>query len=200
MLIRENFMDNKRENIIRTAKRLFSEKGFAATGIREIAKEAGVSLGNFYNYFKNKDELFQNIISDEYIMKSVSSLPELIIDCFPDNFSKLILEIKNVIDKNHELYKLIFIDLIEFGGKNTNRIVENLISFIQSIFENDVRPRLVGTRIKDVDYNFYVRTFIIAVVSTFIVNNILPSANVKNYSNEQIAENISNVLLKGILV
>lgn len=193
-------MDDKKQIIIDTAKKLFSEKGFSATGIREIAKESGLSLGNFYNYFKNKDELFQNIVSDEYIMESVSSLPELIVSTFPDNFSTLILEIKKIIDKNHELYKLIFIDLIEFGGQNTNRIVENLIKFVQNIFENDVRPRLVGTRIKDVNYNFYIHTFIVAIVSTFIVNNILPSANVKGYSDEDIATNISNVLLRGILV
>ncbi|GAB3527045.1 TetR/AcrR family transcriptional regulator [Pontibacter brevis] len=44
-----------------TALKLFSEKGFAATSIRNIASEAGVSLGLMYNYFTSKEELLQEI-------------------------------------------------------------------------------------------------------------------------------------------
>jgi TetR/AcrR family transcriptional repressor of uid operon len=37
--------------LIDAAYSLFVEKGFHATSMREIAKQAGVSLGNIYNYF-----------------------------------------------------------------------------------------------------------------------------------------------------
>ena len=55
----------KRENSINTlvdvALRLFASKGYEATTIRNIANEAGMSLGLLYNYFRSKDELLEEI-------------------------------------------------------------------------------------------------------------------------------------------
>jgi AcrR family transcriptional regulator len=48
-----------RGRLITTARRLFSEKGFAATSTEEILSEAGVSRGALYHHFSNKTDLFQ---------------------------------------------------------------------------------------------------------------------------------------------
>lgn len=47
----------RRRNILRAAARVFRERGIAATGMRDIAAEAGLTAGNLYYYFKNKAEL-----------------------------------------------------------------------------------------------------------------------------------------------
>lgn len=46
-----------RERIVRSALKLFVEKGIAETSIRDIAKLANISLGNIYNHFDSKEEL-----------------------------------------------------------------------------------------------------------------------------------------------
>lgn len=46
------------------ALELFAHHGFYSTSISRIAKEAGVSKGLMYNYFKSKDDLLQSIIMD----------------------------------------------------------------------------------------------------------------------------------------
>ncbi len=43
------------------AKRVFSSKGFGKTTMEDIAKEAELSPGTLYLYFKNKDELFSSL-------------------------------------------------------------------------------------------------------------------------------------------
>lgn len=50
-----------RKKIIDAAMRLFSEKGFHKTNTKEIAKEAGIAIGSFYAYFKDKKSVFLEI-------------------------------------------------------------------------------------------------------------------------------------------
>ena len=45
-----------RERILETALTLFAEKGYEATTMRDVAREAGASLGLAYRYFASKEE------------------------------------------------------------------------------------------------------------------------------------------------
>jgi AcrR family transcriptional regulator len=49
--------DEKLESILRTAARIFAEKGYHQASIRDIARETGVSLSGLYYYFDSKEEL-----------------------------------------------------------------------------------------------------------------------------------------------
>lgn len=51
-------MNNRRQNVIDTAHKLFIDKGYQATSIQDILDGSGISKGTFYNYFPSKGELF----------------------------------------------------------------------------------------------------------------------------------------------
>jgi TetR/AcrR family transcriptional repressor of nem operon len=46
-----------RERIIKTAARLFREKGFDGVGVADLMKSAGLTHGGFYGHFASKNEL-----------------------------------------------------------------------------------------------------------------------------------------------
>lgn len=50
-----------RNKIIEAAKVLIAKKGFDATSIDDIVKEAGVSTGSFYTYFKKKEDVVEEL-------------------------------------------------------------------------------------------------------------------------------------------
>jgi AcrR family transcriptional regulator len=54
-------------SIINAGLKLFSEKGFYKTNSKEIAGEAGVSIGSFYLYFTDKKALFREVLVDYHI-------------------------------------------------------------------------------------------------------------------------------------
>lgn len=61
-----------RGRLIATARRLFAEKGFAATSTEEILAEADVSRGALYHHFASKTDLFQaafEAVEDELTAK-----------------------------------------------------------------------------------------------------------------------------------
>ena len=50
-----------REKIINTAWKLFYEEGFGETTINDIIREADISKGTFYYYFRSKDDLLSTL-------------------------------------------------------------------------------------------------------------------------------------------
>src|SRR6185295_9558899 len=49
--------DQKLEHILRTSARIFAEKSYHSTSMRDIARSTGVSLAGLYHYCKSKEEL-----------------------------------------------------------------------------------------------------------------------------------------------
>jgi len=47
----------RRQQIIRAATKLFSEQGYYGTTIQHVAREAGISVGLIYQYFRDKDDV-----------------------------------------------------------------------------------------------------------------------------------------------
>ena len=55
----------KRRQIVEGARAVFLAQGFDAASMADIAREASVSKGTLYVYFKNKEELFAEIVKLE---------------------------------------------------------------------------------------------------------------------------------------
>ena len=53
---------NARQRLLEMATKLFAEKGYAGTSVREIVDRAGVSKPVLYYYFKSKEGLFYAIL------------------------------------------------------------------------------------------------------------------------------------------
>ncbi|MGI9188778.1 MAG: TetR/AcrR family transcriptional regulator [Longimicrobiaceae bacterium] len=69
--------DEKLESILRTAARIFAEKGYHQASIRDIARETGVSLSGLYYYFDSKEELLF-LIQDHAFGTLLASLERLL--------------------------------------------------------------------------------------------------------------------------
>ena len=54
----------RKDQLLECAARLFSERGYADTRVIDIVHEAGVAKGLFYWYFENKEQLFRELAAD----------------------------------------------------------------------------------------------------------------------------------------
>ncbi|ABR54191.1 transcriptional regulator, TetR family [Methanococcus vannielii SB] len=54
---------NTKETIINNAKQIFLEKGYNNTLLLDIAKKCGLTRGGIYHYFKNKEDLFLEVMN-----------------------------------------------------------------------------------------------------------------------------------------
>ncbi|MFP3613129.1 helix-turn-helix domain-containing protein [Paraburkholderia sp. SIMBA_050] len=63
-LSREESRLQTRADLLAAAKRLFVEKGFGGTSLRDIAAEAGYTQGAFYSNFASKEDLFVELMRE----------------------------------------------------------------------------------------------------------------------------------------
>ena len=51
-----------RSRIVMAARNEFIKNGFKKTSMRTISAKSGIVLGNIYNYFKTKDDIFYAVL------------------------------------------------------------------------------------------------------------------------------------------
>jgi AcrR family transcriptional regulator len=54
--------DEMRHQLLSAAGAMFAARGYAASGMRDLAKAAGVSTGSLYHYFPDKRALFEHLV------------------------------------------------------------------------------------------------------------------------------------------
>ena len=55
-----------REAILDSAERLFAERGFAGTSVRDIVRDSESSPPSLYHYFGSKENLLVELVADRY--------------------------------------------------------------------------------------------------------------------------------------
>lgn len=143
--------DAKRRHILDTAAKVFAQRGYYNTKIRDILEEAGISTGSFYFYFNNKEELFE-ILYDEMITAYVSVLQEAVAT-MTDNAEQIGKSLIKAItlslrafQKNKELARIMLIGSVginpHFEKKRTTDYQKNSLVF-EAVFRELLRKEAI---------------------------------------------------------
>jgi|HubBroStandDraft_1064217.scaffolds.fasta_scaffold63067_1 AcrR family transcriptional regulator len=62
---KEQHTQATRNALLKVARKLFAERGYAETGIEEVARRARVTRGALYHHFRDKQALFAAVFEDE---------------------------------------------------------------------------------------------------------------------------------------
>ena len=91
--IRNSSYDQKLEFILRTSARIFAEKSYHSTSMRDISRETNVSLAGLYHYCKSKEELLF-LIQDNCFGRVLERLEQRLVG-IDDPVAKLTVFIEN---------------------------------------------------------------------------------------------------------
>jgi len=140
MELREEEREKRKELILDAAERVFGSKPFKDVGMREIAKELGVSVGALYRYFPDKQSLFV-----EAFMRGARELTELAEKAVEEqNDPKAIarLYVTFLLEKDH-YFKMMSHFMLEgnLEGESLDRLnsmERRLLDVFQKLFESSV--------------------------------------------------------------
>jgi len=101
---RDKATELRRQLILQAAVQCFIDQGYHQTGIRDIARQAGVSLGNLYNHFPGKHDVLVEIARMERVelepfLKILAGrgAPDRVLDRFIGAYGKYLAQPDNVI-------------------------------------------------------------------------------------------------------
>lgn len=158
--------EQSRRHVLDAALQLFSKQGYRGTNMREIAEAAGVSTGNVYHHFEDKEAIFRTLLDEFWAITESRRYPMtrvLTSGRFPEDIEQLGSAARDSVREYRQHIALIYVDVIEFDGTHirkfyaemanryTNRLKEEgVLDSIRARLREGVSPvsaMLLATRI-----------------------------------------------------
>jgi TetR/AcrR family transcriptional regulator, cholesterol catabolism regulator len=152
-MTRETVVDSRQE-ILRTAARLFQQRGYDATSMNDVAAALKLSKGGLYHHFQSKDEILYEImnhameITQERVLNPVRSIadPEERLRALIRLHIEVVLsprdrEITVMLHENHPLPPALR-KRINIRKKDYIHFLESLMTEVQEKAKNQTRAKV----------------------------------------------------------
>jgi len=187
--------DQKLEFILRTSARIFAEKSYHSTSMRDISRDTGVSLAGLYHYCKSKEELLF-LIQDHCFGRVLEQLDKRL-KGISDPFEKLRVFIDNHLSffaANMAEMKVLSHEAESLGGdlhEHVSTKKEKYARLARKILREIHEQRQVKHQI-----DLTVATYALFGMMNWIYNWYDPRGKL---SVSQLVDNISRLFLSGFL-
>jgi len=176
-------MNDRKRQVMLTAKKLFIEKGFTSTSVQDILEEAKISKGTFYNYFTSKNECLMAILEDAH-NESVIRRREMLVGRDKKDKDILARQILVRMQVNRELNLLPIYEAVYYSND------EELRNFVKTYHINELKwfaPRLVDVYGKEAEPH----AFDCSVISFGMIQQLLhfwKAGSSKELDNEKLVQ------------
>lgn len=182
----------KKEQIIESARELFTQYGYKRVSMDEIAKKANVTKRTIYAYFKDKDELFTYFITEEVKeMKGIIETIETEQLPFFDKINKTIYELLKYKNSNPFI-----MNLQKEADAISNMAVKGNLQTLDDSIQDYIRQKLeyaiANHYVKACDID--IATFLIYKMYTALIYEY----HGKPLKEEEVSLNISTFLKDGL--
>ncbi|MFA0740736.1 MAG: hypothetical protein DFNUSKGM_000843 [Candidatus Fervidibacter sacchari] len=184
------------EQIVETAAKLFAEKGFDATSIDDIAEACGVAPGLIYHYFDSKSEILRTLLEHRSLLPKMAEIlaqppratvEETLIElgnAFWEMFEErreMTLMMHGEMQRNEEVVKIV--------GEITRIGVKLMSDYLNA-------QKAAGILRKDLDPTIFARTFWGALFESFFAHYRL-APFLKRIPPKKLVHKVVKLLLYG---
>ena len=141
---RKRERENRKNVILKAARKLFFEKGFRQVTVENIARKAEFSKGSIYLYFNSKEEIYSQIL-----LKDIDKLHDRVADILqdPSSASEALIRVAEIyVDfflNDRELFRILMNFMLRNNDMNlpedmNNHIIRTMnrtISIIEQVFK-----------------------------------------------------------------
>lgn len=195
---------NKREEeILNSAIKVFSRKGYSAATTSEIAKEAGIAEGTIFRYFNTKKDILKSAfmrLSKAFSKELAIERIEKVLEDYREKDEKEVIKAimrdrLELIKENKELIKVIFTE-VQFHQDFREVFIKNVVVPAKKSLENYITAGIKKGVFRNVNVTMAVRT-LVGIFAAFIIQSELVPEMLSIDEEKQIDE-MANMFLYGI--
>lgn len=190
------------ENILKIAEESFAKRGYLGVSLQEIAESAGVSKSLIFYYFKNKKELYEELIkkSVELILAKLKEViylektPTKKIELFIRSFFEILL-------KEEALIQLLARETSNPESPIASFVIQQsrkIIDLIASIIEEGIKEgcfREINPRTASISLFGMLTTY---VAARNVFARQIPSAELQTFTVEELSKINTEIFLQGV--
>ena len=200
----------KQIQIMESAEKLFAEKGFAGTSVRDIADEAGVNLAMISYYFGSKEKLLEAIFRyrGEYIKLQLESMIQNTTMSSLEKMTMLMDNYINRIMQQQCFHKIMAREQMMDVGGTTSKLIRQLKKTNQDLVSQIITEgQKKGEFKKNIDVPLMMATLIGTTSHLVTTQHYYRELNdLQSMSNEKFQEHLKKklsnhlkIILKAIL-
>jgi AcrR family transcriptional regulator len=189
--------ERTRAELIDASYKLFNNRGYNATSMRDIADEAGLALGGIYNHFGSKEDIFTALVMERHpffeIMPALQAAQGDTIEALTRDAAR---RMTAKLDKKPEFLNLIFIELVEFKGKHVTQLFQ---TFFPPLMEFAQRFEQVDGRLRsDLPLPVMLRSFI-GLFFSYAMTELLIGSQLPAEAHVNSLDHFVDIYLHGVL-
>lgn len=185
-----------RQTILEAAYALFLAQGYSATSMRQIAHRAGLALSGIYNHFPTKEAIFSEVLLAHHPYRHI--LPVLLQTPLetPEQFVRCAAQtLVEELNRHPDFLKLMFIEIVEFGGRNLPGIIQQILPEIMQLL---ARLETQTAALRPIPPLILLRAFL-GLFFSYYITGLLTSHTLFVITQKDALEYFVEIFLHGIL-
>jgi len=192
---------SRRDQVLEAARQLFIRTGYQGASLRAIAAASGMTMGAIYHHFRNKEDLYRGVLASNNMQDYLSHLAALIASPdFPDNLAEVGQVIWQAARENKDFFKLVYVDILEFGGKNVKPLVQEMRTASAAFAHDLLKDRMQRGDLVPLHPHVILRCLTDIFLHYYLEEMMLDKslAAETGLSENELARQLSCILLDGI--
>jgi AcrR family transcriptional regulator len=191
-------VEDRREQIIDAAMRVFAQKGFTKATNKDIAREAGITPGLIYYYFESKEAVLNAIVETRTPIQLLTTLPQQVYALPLESFMKMVVQrVLEIVEGENfmGLIRVMLPELIHNPAFATIPLgaIQRVFGFLTGYFE----AKIAAGELRQVDAALTAQVLFGSIIGFVLRRQILRDPSVIGYTHVQIADAIVDTILNG---
>ncbi|MGI9056972.1 MAG: TetR/AcrR family transcriptional regulator [Ktedonobacteraceae bacterium] len=194
-------VEDRREQIIDAAMRIFAQKGFTKATNKDIAREAGITAGLIYHYFKSKEDLLKVVIEERSPLQLLTSLPAEAFALPPEQFFRfLLIRVLNIVEEEKfvSLLRVVVSEALHGSNEYVIQIAPMVLQRALGFIESYIDAQIASGALRQVDSALAAQVLLGSMIGFVLRRQVLRDAIALQYTHEEIVEVIVDTVLKGL--
>lgn len=190
---------NQQQRILEAARALFLSQGYNGSNLRDIAREAKVSMGGIYHHFASKEEIYKTLLQQSDVAQDMFQILRLFqAPEFPENLAAVGDAIANTVRKHRDSFKLFYIDVLEFQGRNVRPLIQQFRDRFNELSEMLLKRR--AGELNGIHPAILMRVMVDVFVHTRLEEVMLDMSMGEKLGmpDEEVTRQMAEVVLRGV--